>query len=204
MAFSKFKNINQDSVDDLHNAIRPFENLLDELYDISIDSQPYVMLKTSAENENLNVEVDYWLTNGALANDIQQEESLRYDSAELVRDKIFFMTPTFGGINRKKKEDLKNDFRYALLTRDRIVTKADIKSLCFKIFENLISEVEVKEGISNSTLPNSGLRRSIEIFISLRENHNSSKEVIEFLKEDFKTQLEDKSSGNLPFKIYIV
>lgn len=203
MAFSKFKNINQDSVEDLHNAIRPFENLLDELYDISIDSQPYVMLKTSAENENLNVEVDYWLTNGALANDIQQEESLRYDSAELVRDKIFFITPTFGGINMKKKEDLKNDFRYALLTRDRIVTKADIKSLCYKIFENLIANVEVKEGISSFTQPNSGLRRTMDIHINLRENHNSNKEVVKFLKEDLKTQLEEKSSNTLPFRIYV-
>jgi len=203
MAFSKFKNINQDSVEDLHNAIRPFENSLDELYDISIDSQPYIMLKTSPENENLNVEVDYWLTNGAVANDIQQEESLRYDSAELVRDKIYLMTATFGGIDKKKKEELKNDFRYALLTRDRIVTKADIKALCFKIFENLISEVEVKEGISSFTQPNSGLRRTIDIYINLIESHNTTKEVIKFLKEDLKTQLEEKSSGTLPFKIFV-
>ena len=203
MAFSKFKNINQDSVEELHNAIRPFENVLDELYDISIDSQPYIMLKTSSENENLNVEVNYWLTNGALANDIQQEDSLRYDSAELVRDKIYLMTPTFGGIDKKKNEELKNDFRYALLTRDRIVTKADIKALCFKIFERLISEVEVKEGISSSTQPNSGLRRTIDIYINLIENHNSTNEVIKFLKEDLKTQLEEKSTGTLPFKIFV-
>lgn len=204
MAFSKFKNINQDSVEDLHKAIRPFENVLDELYDISIDSQPYVMLKTSPENENLNVEVNYWLTNGAIANGIQQEESLRYDSAELIRDKIYFITPTFGGIDRKKNEDLKNDFRYALLTRDRIVTKADIKALCFKTFENIISKVEVKEGISSFTQPNSGLRRTIDIYINLQENHNLSKEVIKFLKEDLKTQLEEKSSNTLPFKIFVV
>ncbi len=202
-AFSKFKNINQDSVEELNNAIRPFENVLDELYDISVDSLPYVMLKTSAENENLNVEVDYWLTNGTLANGIQQEESIRYDSAELVRDKIQFITPSFGGIDRKKNEDLKNDFRYALLSRDRIVTKADIKSLCYKIFDSLISQVEVKEGISSFTQPNSGLRRTSDIYISLRENHNSSKEVIKFLKEDLKTHLEEKSSNTLPFRIYL-
>lgn len=203
LAFSKFKNINQDSVEDLHNAIRPFENVLEELYDISVDSLPYVMLKTSPENENLNVEVDYWLTNGALANGIQKEESVRYDSAELIRDKIYFMTPTYGGIDRKKNEDLKNDFRYALLSRDRIVTKADIKSLCYKIFENLISEIEVKEGISGFTQPNSGLRRTIDIYIKLRENQHSTDEIIHFLKEDLKTQLEEKSNNTLPFRIYM-
>lgn len=203
IAFSKFKNINQDSVEDLHNAIRPFENVLDELYDISIDSLPYIMLKTSPENENLNVEVSYWLTNGTLANDIQKEESLKYDSAELVRDKVFLMTPTYGGIDRKKNDQLINDFRYTLLTRDRIVTKADIKALCFKVFENFISEVEVKDGISGLTQPGSGLRRTIDIFITLSEHRSSDEEVIKFLKEDLQTQLEEKSSNTLPYKIFI-
>ncbi len=83
------------------------------------------------------------------------------------------------------------------------MTKADIKSLCYKIFENLISNVEVNEGISSFTQPNSGLRRTMDIHINLRENHNSNKEVIQFLKEDLRIHLEEKSSNVLPFKIYI-
>jgi len=30
-------------------------------------------------------------------------------------------------------EELTNDFRYALMTRDRIVTKGDVKALCHKV-----------------------------------------------------------------------
>ncbi|MCD4696033.1 MAG: hypothetical protein K8S16_07305 [Bacteroidales bacterium] len=202
-AFSKFKNINQDSVEDLSNAIRPFEDVLEELYDVSFDSMPYIMLKTSPENENEHVQVNYWLTNGSLANDIDKEENLRYDSAELMKGKVLLMTTTAGGMDRKRNEELTNDFRYALLTRDRIVTKGDIKALCYKIFDGLVEDIEVKEGITTSSQPNSGMRRSINILIKLTQTNQLNKESIKFLKEDLMTRLKEKSSNILPFTIHI-
>ena len=203
VSFSNFKSINQDVIDSLNNAIHPFENVVDENFNTSVDNMPYILLKTEPEKEDVNVEVRYWLTNGKFANDIQKEEALRYDSAEIIKEKIFLMTTTFGGVDKKKNEELINDFRYALLSRDRIVTKADIKALCYKVFENSIEAVDVKEGISAGTQPDSGLRRTIEINIKLVRNMNLTDEAIKFLKEDLETQLEEKSLNVLPFKVII-
>ncbi|MCD4666026.1 MAG: hypothetical protein K8R68_12205 [Bacteroidales bacterium] len=202
-AFSRFKSISQDAIDNLNNAIRPFENVIDEIYNISVDTMPYVLLKTEPDKEDVNVEVGYWLTNGNFANDIQKEEALRYDSAEIIREKIFLMTTTYGGVDKKKNEELINDFRYALLSRDRIVTIADIKALCFKVFENSIETIDVREGISAGTQPDSGLRRTIEINIKLIKNLNLKDDAIKFLKEDLETQLEEKSLNVLPFKVLV-
>jgi len=202
-AFSRFKSINQDAIDNLNNAIRPYENVIDEISDSSVDTMPYVLLKTEPDKEDVNVEVSYWLTNGNFANDIQKEEALRYDSAEIIKEKIFLMTTTYGGIDKKKNEELINDFRYALLSRDRIVTKADIKALCYKVFEKTIETVDVKEGISAGTQPDSGLRRTIEINIKLIKNPGLKNEAIKFLKEDLETQLEEKSLNVLPFKVFL-
>ena len=203
VSFSKFKSINQDVIDDLNNAIRPFENVIDENDNSSVDTLPYVLLKTEPDKEDVNVEVGYWLTNGNFANDIQKEEALRYDSAEIIREKIFLMTTTYGGVDKKKNEELINDFRYALLSRDRIVTKADIKALCYKVFENTIETIDVKEGISAGIQPDSGLRRTIEINIKLNNNLNLKDEAIKFLKDDLETQLEEKSLNVLPFKVLV-
>ena len=89
-AFSKFKSINQDAVDDLGKAILPFENVLDELYDVKLDSMPYLILKTTPDTEDIHLQVEYWLTNGSLANGINKETNLRYDSADLDKDKIVY------------------------------------------------------------------------------------------------------------------
>ncbi len=203
LSFSKFKNINQDAIENLKNAILPFESLLDDSQDIPLDSMPFIMLKTDYEMDDLNVEVEYWLTNGSMANNISREECLRYDSSDLIRDKIFLMTTTSGGINKKRNEEIAHDFRYALLTRDRVVTKSDIRALCFKVFQNVISEVEIKEGIVASTLPNTGLRRTIDIHLKISTESKPDEESIKFLKEDLLTRLEEKSSNLLPFRIFI-
>ncbi len=202
-AFSGIKSINHEAIDNLNDAIRPFENVIYETNKSSGGNMPYLLLKTEPGKGNVNVEVDYWLTNGSFANNIEKEENLRYDSAELVKDKIFLITNTYGGQNKKENEDLINDFRYSLLTRDRIVTKADIKALCYKVFENAIETVTVKEGVSNTTQTDSGLRRTIEISIKLNKKMNLKEDEVKFLKEDLKTQLEGKSLNILPFRVLV-
>ncbi|RLD49869.1 MAG: hypothetical protein DRJ05_20400 [Bacteroidetes bacterium] len=202
-AFSGIKSINHEAIDSLNDAIRPFENVIYETKKSSDGNMPYLLLKTEPGKGNVNVEVDYWLTNGSFANNIEKEEAFRYDSAELTKNKIFLMTTTYGGENKKENEELIHDFRYSLLSRDRIVTKADIKALCYKVFENAIETVTVQEGVSTATLPGSGLRRTIEISIKLNNKMNLKKDEIKFLKEDLKTQLEEKSLNILPFRVLI-
>ena len=202
-AFSEIKSLNHEAVDNLNDAIRPFENAIYETKKTSYGNMPYLLLKTEPGKGNVNVEVGYWLTNGSFANNIEKEENLRYDSAELIKDKIFLITNTYGGQSKKENEELIHDFRYSLLSRDRIVTKADIKALSYKVFENAIETVTVKEGVSNTTQPDSGLRRTIEINIKLNKKNNLKEDEVKFLKEDLKIQLEGKSLNILPFRVLV-
>ncbi|MEZ5198063.1 MAG: hypothetical protein R2764_17240 [Bacteroidales bacterium] len=188
----------------MSNALRPFENTIENSASSALDSMPYLMLKTEAEKEDIAVDVSYWLTNGSLANDIPKEDHLRYDSAELLRDEIYLMTTTMGGINPKNNDELVHDFRYALLTRDRIVTKSDITALCYKIFENNIEQVTIAEDVLADPFPDSGLRKVIKINISLRKDSRLNDEEIKFLKEDVETHLSEKSMNILPFVISVV
>ena len=146
----------------------------------------------------------YWLTNGTLANGIREEEALRFDSAELVRDKIHLVTTTIGGADQKRNSDLVNEFRYALLTNDRIATLEDVRSFCLKQFGKFVDSVEVKNGVVAGAGPSSGLVRVVDVTVSLKKSRNLSAREVEFLKKDLEVQLEEKSLNAIPFKVTVI
>jgi hypothetical protein len=202
-AFSKIKGIDHDSIDKLHEAIRPFEYAIEHIRNYTAGSKPYLMLKTEPEKEDADVEVTYYLTNGSLGNGIKKGEHIHFDSAELIRDKIYFMTPTFGGIDIKKDEEMIRSFRYALLTRGKLVTMEDIRALCTVQFGKYAEAIYVQRGVDVDTQQGSGLRRIIEIKIKLEKSNKLSQEEIKFLKEDLEHQLMGKSTNVLPYKVVI-
>jgi hypothetical protein len=202
-AFSKIKGIDHDSIDKLHEAIRPFEYAIENIRNYTAGSKPYLMMKTDPEKEDVDVEVTYYLTNGSLGNGLKKGEHIHFDSAELIRDKIYLMTPTLGGTDIKKDEELIRSFRYALLTRGKLVTVEDIKALCNVQFGKYAESIEVQKSVDIDTQTGSGLRRIIEIKIRLEKNIKLSPEEIKFLEKDLEQQLQEKSLNVLPFKVSI-
>jgi hypothetical protein len=200
-AFSKIEGIEIDTVDKLNEAIRPFEIAIDNIRNYMAGSKPYMMLKTEAGKESVEVDVSYYLSCGSLGNGINKGMHMNYDSAELTREKIFLMTTTMGGTDIKKDEELIRNFRYALLTQGKIVTFEDIKALCAVHFGKHADSIDVKKGVAMDTLYNSGLQRIIEIMIHLRPESNLSPEEIKFLREDLEQQLVERSTNVLPFRI---
>jgi len=203
-AFSKIEGIEHEHLEELNKAIRPFELIFEDLNQSAASSMPYVLLKTDEKNEDTDIDVHYWLTNGTLANGIRENEPLRYDSAELVRDKIHFVAGTLGGADQKRDSDLINEFRYALLTNDRIATLEDIRSLCLKRFGKYVDTVEVKNGVDVGDGPGSGLRHVVDVVVRLKKNRDLSSRDVSFLKKDLEVQLEEKSLNAMPFKVTVV
>lgn len=202
-AFSKIKGIDHEQIDDLTKAVRPFENIFEDLYQSSSSSMPFLMLTTGEENEDVNVDVRYWLTNGTLANGIKKGMPIRFDSAELVRDKISLLTTVMGGTDKKQANELINEFRYSLLTGDRIVTIEDIKAACYKQFGKHTQNVEVQKNVDADAGPTKGLRRIIDIRIQLKKTNKLSKVEVGYLKEDLEVLLKSRSMNVLPYKITV-
>ena len=200
-AFMKIKDIDQDDVDRLSEAVRPFENAIDKIRDYTAGSKPFVMLRTDPEFDDAKIEIIYYLTNGTLANKIRKGEPVQFDSAELIKDKLLLLTPTMGGTNLKKGEDLVREFKYALLTRDRLVTIEDIKALCYSHFGSHAETIEVKKGVDIGTEPGSGLRRIIDISIQLKKDTGLLPQEIKFLKDDLLDLLKVKSLNVIPYRI---
>jgi len=203
-AFSKIEGVEHEHLEELNKAIKPFELIFEDLNQSASSSVPYVLLKTDEENEDKDIDIHYWLTNGTLANDIMEGATLRFDSAELVRDKIRLVSESEGGADQKRDSDLINEFRYALLTNDRIATLEDVRSFCFKQFGKYVDAVEAKNGVETGAGPDSGLRRVVDVTISLKKNRDLSAREVEFLKKDLEVQLEEKTLNATPFKVKVI
>ena len=70
-------------------------------------------------------------------------------------------------------------YRYLLLTRNRIVTRQDIKALCYTIFSKKnINNIELKK-TTVSGLGYVGLHQALRIMISLSKGVEIDKAIIE-------------------------
>jgi len=145
----------------------------------------------------------YLSTYGKYGNGGKSGDSLKYEMPGLKAKSIKILIPFMGGTNPIKEEELVDKFRYQLLTRDRIVTRQDMKALCFSIFSD--ANVETVE-IEQTTLQGigiKGLQRAHKISIHLKKPSALNKSQIEFHKKEILTQLENKSVGEWPFVVEV-
>ncbi|WP_109852705.1 type VI secretion system baseplate subunit TssF [Aquimarina sp. AU58] len=124
----------------------------------------YVSVKPFKKKDTLLIE--YWTTNGQEANQIKSGSSLNiYKGSELKQKKGRFLTPSFQGKDNLTMEERLYAYRKALLSRNRIVTKEDIKALCYEICSNKIEKVVIRKIFKTSIETNKGLVPSIEIML---------------------------------------
>ena len=132
---------------------------------VNINSRStFLFLKPYEENENVFVE--FWTTNGEMANMIRSGLKLNlYSGNDINRETLVLMTPTISGRDKPKNTDLLTAYKTALLSRDRVVTQQDIKNICTQIFGAKLQKVDVKKGVAISNIPNEGLISTIDVYI---------------------------------------
>lgn len=195
MISSNLKELNQ-TITRLENRLRE-SNLVKE--DIS-----YLLLKAHPADETLFVE--FWTTNGKAANGIKSGEKLIvYDGSELLQETVALVTPSVGGSESMDTEQRVNAYRMALLSHGRVVTKEDIKALCFDHFGNRLKKVEVKKGLQIGQSTDCGFMQTMDIHLTLTKACDEmSEEELSFMKNDLLIKLQEQSVNVLPFRCFVV
>jgi hypothetical protein len=159
------------------------------------------MVNPFQEGEMLYIE--YWITNGEVANAIRPGSKFDvYSGNDIQRNNIINMTNTYGGRNELSSDDALNAYRYALVTRNRIITIEDIKTFVRFELGNRLKQVQVEKGVMNSKMPNEGIIRCINIIITLTDKDIDS-EGRELIINDLYSKLESKSIPFTNFQIII-
>ncbi|WP_294219014.1 type VI secretion system baseplate subunit TssF [uncultured Chryseobacterium sp.] len=104
----------------------------------------------------------FWVTHCTLANHMRPGTEL---SNQLKSQSLVLLTETIGGAEEQKGSDSIQAYRYALTTRDKIISLEDVKSYCRMMLKDELREVRVKRGTMISNKPKEGFIRTVEVEI---------------------------------------
>jgi len=168
---------------------------------LELKERHYLSLKPFYENENLFIE--FWSTVGEIANTIVSGTSLEvYKDADINTRSCFLVLPTTQGKDSLSVDERIHKYRRTLLSRDRIVTREDIKLLCMEVCGNKIKEVIVKKTFRNHYDIHKGLVPTLVITLIANPElpQNSDWEII---KNNILSILEEKSTNIFPYHIQV-
>jgi hypothetical protein len=164
---------------------------------------PYLMVKPREQASYLFVE--FYTTNGTAANNIRMGTRLQeYGNIHVQPTSITLVTNTQGGKDRLSIDEKINQYRYHLLSHNRIVTPEDIKALCRYILGKELKSVAVTKGVTLLPGGAAGYSRSIDIRITLTsppDKYTSGS--LNYLKDELLTQLKEHAANNFPYRIFM-
>ena len=162
----------------------------------------YIIAKPYEGNDLLYTE--YWTTLAETANGLRSGTRLQeYKGVHVKADSLVLLTTTTGGKNRLKPEERVNAFRYGLITRNRIVTKEDIRNLCFYELGNRVSKVSVDKGFEMSSHPQQGFLRTIDITITPSPAERLNAQGWEVLFDQLNSKLKTRSGMSNHYRIFL-
>lgn len=104
----------------------------------------------------------FWVTHCTFANHMRPGTEL---SNQLKSQSMILLTETIGGAEEQKGSDSIQAYKYALTTRDKIISLEDVKNYCRMVLKDEMKDVRVKRGTMISTKPKEGFVRTVEVEI---------------------------------------
>lgn len=150
---------------EMHQRIALMEEKTKGISNMVTEIPSYIIVKPFEGNDVMYTE--YWTTLGEAANNFRSGTRLQQVRDSSVKpDSIILLSTTIGGKNKLKAEEKINAFRYGIMTRNRIVTKEDIRNFCFYELGNRIKEVTIERGIEMSMHPQEAFKRTINVTLT--------------------------------------
>lgn len=163
----------------------------------------YIIADPIGEMEH--IKATYWVTHATLANNIRAntklvQQKINYSN---INKSIVLLTETLGGGEEQKGTDAIQAYKYALTTRDKIVSMEDIRNYCRLVLKGEIKTIDVKRGTIISTKPKEGFIRSVEITIVPRAYRQFGKQYWENMATTLKRQIEMRAIDGVEYLVAI-
>lgn len=125
----------------------------------------YVIVEPMAQTEY--IKATYWITHCTLANNIRKGVQLTQQDKVYtnVNRHITLLSTTLGGEREKTGTDAIQAYKYALTTRDKIISNEDVKNYCKMVLQAHCKDITISKGIQVSDKPKEGFVRTVNIEI---------------------------------------
>ena len=122
----------------------------------------------------------FWITHCALANHIRPGTTLNSQQ----KQKHYIFNGEYWWRAGTKGSDSIQAYRYALMTRDKIVSIEDIKAYCQMVMKDELKSIKVSRGTIISDKPKEGFVKTIDVSI-VAQNYAFTEKVIGTAKQPF-------------------
>jgi len=188
----------------LNTTVRNLNKQINELDQMIVEKNasraivPFLVVKPLNPKDVISVE--YWSTSGEDANQIPSGTDMEmYAFTGIKREGVQLITGVIGGRDPMSPSESGHVFRMALVNRERIVTREDIKSFCWAELGDRIQRVEVKRGFRTGSLVGEGIERVIQVEIVPVKDRNQAE--MEDLVQQLEKSLNRNSTAILPIVI---
>lgn len=152
----KVKDILGELSDKMKGMIKKIENTNREVK----EDVNYVIIEPLGDT--VHTYAAFWVTHCQLGNNIRSGTLL---SSQAKAQNIVLLTETTGGEMEQKATNSIQAYKYALMTRDKIVSVEDVKAYCKMILKDELKNVKVTKGTMISDKPKEGFIRTVEVNI---------------------------------------
>jgi hypothetical protein len=162
----------------------------------------YIIVKPFEGKDMMYAE--YWTTLAEGANNLRAGTRMQQGKGVKVKqDSIALLTSTIGGKNRLLPEERLNAFRYGIMTRNRIITKDDIRNFCFHELGNRIQKVNIERGFEISANAKEAFRRTINVILIPYESEALESKEWQVLCGQLQSKLQTRSGMSNDYRILL-
>jgi len=202
-----FEALNIDTLkDQLNQLYLNIESIEKNVYEFSKDkSIPRAFLFTRPYKDAEEAEVAYWITDAEAANGLDNRTTIyQYDNVKFSAGGVCFQTITKQGCSHNGERDLINRLRYGLLSKERIVTREDVRSFVLCHLGQWADSVDIKDGIAISQDVCRGIIRTTEVRICLSRIGKAENTDLPTMTNFLEEELSKRSVSNTPYKVFFV
>jgi hypothetical protein len=163
----------------------------------------YVMVAPHSEKEYMYA--SYWVTHCALANNLRPGLVLTgLRSPQIQKGALTLLTTTTGGREAQTGMDAIQAYRYALSTRDRIITIEDIRNYCRMELGEAAREITIRKGTEISQKPKEGFIRVLVITIAVPDDETYQPAYWQSRARALQQQIELRSADGVEYRVTFV
>ncbi|GGH80323.1 hypothetical protein HNQ91_004866 [Filimonas zeae] len=190
----------------LQQVIAKLEQLLSQRQ-APAERVPYLVIRKGKKADTRHLFVKYWSTDGAQGNAVKAGTPLQpYKTGAVNHAHICLLTNMHGGKDRLTQTDSVIAYKQAVLSKDRIMSREDIRLYCLGYVGKGVKRIAVEKGVMVSADTTRGFLKTIDVTIVLdRKAYLDAleKDELSYWKEHLSAQLAEKSMAFMPFRIFI-
>ncbi len=198
-----FEAVGKEGVSEEIRTIRRVLNDLDRRLEFlklsdeaSVKQRTFIMFPPGKKED---VIVKYWWTDGYKGNKIGPSDILSLgQNTPWDLGSLKFISVTQNGRPPLNDEQKIFELRSNIISRDRIVSRADMKLYCYRVLMNDLKKVEIRKGSTISSDPNEGLIKTLDIHLELKESVDNH----DFWTQKLASELNEKSTCLVPIRVF--